>query len=177
MTGSSLLGRKVTWIAATGLALVDQVSKVFFVRFLEPGRSVAIIPGFLDLTLVTNTGGVFGIMRELDGPLRGVLFGLLPLLAIVLMVWYARSLDPSRTWPLAAIGLILGGAAGNLVDRIRLGYVIDFLDAYVGRYHWPAFNLADSGICVGVAMLLLESLIFHKAGDGARPVTPSPPSS
>lgn len=168
---AALTGRAMAWIAAVTVLVLDQASKALFTATLDPHRSVTIIPGFFDLTLVTNTGGVFGILRDLEGPVRGLLFGLLPLAAIALMVWYARSLEPGRRWPLAAIGLILGGAAGNLLDRVRLGYVVDFLDAYVGSYHWPAFNLADSAICVGVAMLLLESLLPHRAENG-RPVAP-----
>ncbi len=166
-------GRRIAWAAAVIVLILDQISKAVFLGILEPGRSVAIIPGFFALTLVTNTGGVFGILRDLDGAPRAVLFGLLPVVAIALMVWYARSLEDDRRSPLAAVGMILGGAAGNLVDRIRWGHVVDFLDAYVGEYHWPAFNLADSAICVGVALLLLDGLVSRRAGDGARPLSPS----
>ncbi len=166
-------GRRITWIAAGTVLLLDQASKAIFLGMLEPGRPVTLIPGFFALTLVTNTGGVFGILRDLDGPLRAILFGLLPVAAIALMIWYARSIDDARRSPLAAIGMILGGAAGNLVDRLRWGHVVDILDAYIGEYHWPAFNLADSAICVGVALLLLDGLASRRTGDDARPLTPS----
>jgi signal peptidase II len=165
-------GRRLTWLSAVVVLVLDQAAKALFLAVLEPGRPVTIIPGFFSLTLVTNTGGVFGILRDLEGPLRSILFGLLPLAAIALMIWYARALGGERRSPLAAIGMILGGAAGNLVDRVRWGHVVDFLDAYVGSYHWPAFNLADSAICIGVALLLLDGLAVRRAGDGARTLTP-----
>jgi signal peptidase II len=168
-------GRRAAWIAAILVAAADQATKASLSGWLMSRGSVTVIPGFLDLTLVTNTGGVFGILRDIDGPVRGLLFGLLPVAAITLMIWYARSLEPSRPWPLVGVGLILGGAAGNLIDRIRLGHVVDFVDAYLGRYHWPAFNLADSSICIGVAMLLFESLALHQAGNGESRIPPSRP--
>jgi signal peptidase II len=172
---SLFAGRNLVWTVAAMLALLDQISKALFVRVLEPGRSLTIIPGFFDLTLVTNTGGVFGLLRDVEGPVRKILFGILPLVAVFLMIRYARSLSPSRSWSMAGIGLIMGGAAGNLVDRLRYGHVVDFLDAYIGELHWPVFNLADSGICVGVAMLLMESFFSRPTGDETRPVAPSPP--
>ncbi|HXI01646.1 MAG TPA: signal peptidase II [Candidatus Saccharimonadales bacterium] len=176
MTGPLLSGRRITWAAAIAVLALDQVSKAALVRALDPDAAVSLVPGLFRLTLVTNTGGVFGILRDLNGPGRSILFGMLPLAAILLLVWYARSINPPRALPLGAIGLILGGAAGNLLDRIRLGHVVDFLDAYVGDWHWPAFNLADSGICVGVALLLLDSLISRPAGEDAPPAAPAPPS-
>jgi signal peptidase II len=170
-----LSGRSFTWVVALVTWTTDQISKLIIMKSLVLGESVSIIPGFFDLTLVTNTGGVFGILRDLEGPLRNLLFSIIPLAAIALMVWYGWNLPHRRRWPRVALGLILGGALGNLMDRLRLGFVVDFLDAYVGRYHWPAFNLADSAICVGVAMLLVEGILFHRTDDGADPA-PSPPA-
>jgi signal peptidase II len=125
---------------------------------LAPGIAMPIVPGFFDLTLVTNTGGIFGILRDAGGLTRNILFSVVPVIAVVLIAWYGWRMQAARRWSRAALGLILGGATGNLIDRFRLGHVIDFLDAYVGTHHWPAFNLADSGICVGVAILLAEGL-------------------
>lgn len=151
-------GRYITWSVALLTLLADQASKLFVVRSLIPGVATPIIPGLFDLTLVTNTGGIFGILRDADGALRSLLFNVIPVAAILLIAWYGWRLPESRPWSRAALGLILGGAAGNLTDRLRLGHVVDFLDAYVGSHHWPAFNLADSGICVGVTLLLAEGL-------------------
>jgi signal peptidase II len=161
------------WIAAAALA-ADQASKALVVRALPPSRSVPVIPGLLDLTLVTNTGGIFGLLRDLEGPARGLLFSAVPAAAILLMIWFGLRLPPGRRWARAALGLILGGAAGNLLDRARLGHVVDFLDVYVGRHHWPAFNVADSGICVGVAILLAEGLLVPQPGG---PPAGRPPST
>ncbi len=165
-------GRTLAWSVALAAGAADQVSKAAVVRFLQPGEAVTVLPGFFDLTLVMNPGGIFGILRDADGPIRSFLFSLVPLAVIVLLVWYGRSLPAGRRWSHTALGLILGGAVGNLADRIRLGHVVDFLDAYLGRHHWPAFNLADSGICIGVAMLLAESLLFGRSGGGTEPAAP-----
>ncbi len=167
-----LQGLRTSLPIAALLAGVDQISKAIIVRTLSPGRPATLIPGFFDLTLVTNTGGVFGIFRDLDDPLRNVLFSAVPITAVVLILWYGRSLPATRRWSHVALGLVLGGAVGNLLDRFRIGHVVDFLDLYVGAYHWPAFNLADSAICVGVAMLLLESLFLQRSGGGTDPAAP-----
>lgn len=167
----ALSDRMLAWIVAAATWGLDQATKALITTYLPPGRSVSILPGLFDLTLVTNTGGIFGILRDLDGPVRKVMFTLIPAAAISLMIWYGSRLPAGRRWPRVALGLILGGAAGNLQDRMSLGHVIDFLDAYIGTHHWPTFNVADSGICVGVTMLLLESFIFRR--DEAEPAQPA----
>lgn len=168
-----LQGLRTSLPIAVLLLGLDQISKAIIVRSLSPGHSATLIPGFFDLTLVTNTGGVFGIFRDLDDLLRNILFSVIPVAAIALILWYGWSLPLVRRWSHVALGLVLGGALGNLLDRFRLGHVVDFLDVYVGAYHWPAFNLADSAICVGVTMLLLESLFLQRSRGGAGPAAPS----
>jgi signal peptidase II len=163
------------WIVALLSAAADQASKAVAVRALSPEQSVHVIPRFFDLTLVTNRGGVFGILRDLDLPLRSVLFSAVPLAAVLLIIWYGWRLPGERAWAGRALGMILGGAAGNLIDRFRLGYVIDFLDVYAGPYHWPAFNLADSCICVGVAILLTEGLVLRRTVEAPPEALPPPP--
>jgi signal peptidase II len=167
-----MTGRNLTWTVAVVFGVADQITKAIVAAALSSGRGIVVVPGFFDLTLVTNAGGIFGILRDVDGALRGILFSAIPAAAILLMVWYGHTLPPGRRWSHAALGLILGGASGNLLDRLRLGHVVDFLDVYVGRHHWPAFNLADSCICVGVTMLLIEGLFFHYASDGPAPAPP-----
>ena len=169
-----LAGRNLTWAAALLTAAADQIGKALIVRSIPPGRGVSVIPGLFDLTLVTNPGGIFGILRDVGGSLRSIIFSAVPAIAILAMLWYGWVLPPDRRWSRAALGLILGGAAGNLIDRIRLGHVVDFLDVYVGTHHWPAFNVADSCICVGVAMLLIEGFFFHRVPDGTAPAAPPP---
>lgn len=141
-----------------GAALVfvlDQLSKWLVVSALRPGAQVGVIPGLFDLTLTYNPGVAFGMMSELSPIIRAALIGLATLAAVTLVLWilvseYAE--DPVGQY---AIAMVLGGALGNVVDRLRLGEVIDFVDIYYGTYHWPAFNLADSAICLGVAILLI----------------------
>lgn len=169
--------RYLPWSVALLTGLADQATKAIVVRFITPGQGLVVIPGFFDLTLVTNPGGIFGILRDVDGPMRRVLFSIIPALAIVLIFWYAWVLSADRRWSRVALGMILGGAAGNLLDRLRLGQVIDFLDVYVGRHHWPAFNLADSCICAGVAMLLVEGIFFERAAGEAGSPAPPPAST
>jgi signal peptidase II len=137
---------------------------------LAPRGSVSVIPGFFSLTYVRNTGAVFGLFRSLAEPWRGLLLTLVPLLAVLFIIVMAMRTAPERRRPLMALGLILGGAVGNLVDRFRFGSVVDFLDVFIGEYHWPAFNLADSAICVGVGLLVLD-IVRSPAAAGDNPST------
>lgn len=130
------------------IALLDQVSKWIAGGQLNLGDSWVLIPGFFHLTLVHNTGGAFGLFSQ-----KTIFFILLSVLTIVFLLWYFRRVAQKTPWLVWPIGMVLGGAVGNLIDRVRLGYVVDFLDFFVGVWHWPAFNLADSGICVGLAIL------------------------
>jgi len=163
---STFRGRTLAWIVAGLTFGADQISKALIVATLIPGVSSPIVPGIFDLTLVTNAGGIFGILRDADGALRNILFSAVPVVAIGLMLWVGWNLPTERVWAGIALGLILGGASGNLCDRLRLGHVVDFLDAYIGDHHWPAFNLADSGILVGVVLLLTEGLFTKAPKDG-----------
>ncbi len=175
MTGGS--GRRLAYLAIT-LAVVasDRFTKILAESHLDPYRSVTVIPDLFDLTLVRNPGGVFGILKNLDPGFRSILFTLIPLVAILLIAWYAMRVAAEHIGTHVSLALILGGAIGNLIDRLKTGHVTDFLDFYWRGYHWPAFNLADSAICVGVGLLLVESLfsaddaVLH---DETRPAEPS----
>lgn len=134
----------------------DQLTKAMIVSRLAVHASVQVVPGFFNLTLVTNRGALFGMLHDLPDPHRAVLFTAVPALAVALVLLFQWRTAPDDRLAQAALALILGGAAGNLGDRIRLGHVIDFLDVYVGTRHWPAFNVADSAICVGVGLLLYD---------------------
>jgi signal peptidase II len=164
-------------ILAGVVILLDQASKEVMTVFLAPRRSVTVIPGLFDLTYVRNSGAVFGLFRDLTSPWRGLLLTLVPLVAVGVILALALRTPGERRRPLAALGLILGGAIGNLIDRVRFGSVVDFLDVYIGSLHWPAFNLADSAICIGVSLLLLD-MASQPAGNDAPaghdgPVLPS----
>lgn len=141
---------------AIAVALADQATKWAMLLWLQGiGHKLTVTP-FFDLVLVYNRGASFGLF-DTDSPWgRWLLSGFAMVIVAGLLVWMTRT----RERPLAfALGLIAGGAAGNLVDRVLLGHVVDFLDFHIGGYHWPAFNLADSAITVGVAIVLYGSLI------------------
>ncbi len=143
-------------LSAFVLAL-DQWSKWWLEGTLEPHERIEVVPGFFDLVHVQNTGIAFGLFpagRELLGTLILTLLGLAAL--TVVAVYYRRTSEREALL-LAALALVLGGAVGNLVDRIMQRAVTDFLDVYVGAYHWPAFNVADSAVTLGIACLLTHS--------------------
>jgi len=137
----------------------DQLTKLWALGRLDPSQPIAIVPGLVDLTLVLNPGVAFGIFAGVPAEWRW-LVTLFSLAALVLLCSLATRIVPDGGWlgPVA-LGLVFGGAAGNLLDRWRLGAVVDFLDVHWQGYHWPAFNVADSAITVGV-LLLAGQLAF-----------------
>jgi len=141
---------------AASTLVVDQATKVAATTWLLPRGSVQVIPGFFDLSYVLNRGAVFGIFRGLQDPYRGLLLTIVPIIALVVVLAMVMRTPTDRLRTHAALGLILGGALGNLLDRLRLGAVVDFLEFYVGQYHWPNFNAADSAICIGVTLLVID---------------------
>lgn len=138
--------------------IVDQFTKFLIHTRFRWGQSYTLISGFFDLTYVRNTGAAFGLLRDASPNFREPFFIFLPILVVaVLLFVYWRS-RPSDGWNALGLVLVLSGAIGNLVDRLRLGYVIDFLDFhYAEVYHFPSFNVADSCICVGIGILFLLS--------------------
>jgi signal peptidase II len=146
---------------ATTLAIVvsDQVVKRVVVSLLNIGESVNVLGTFARLTRTENTGAAFGLLRG-----RGPLFILISLLASIAIVAFSREIAKMGRWERVGFGLILGGALGNLIDRIRLGVVVDFIDIGVGRVRWPAFNVADSAITIGVIMLALTLVLAARSG-------------
>ncbi len=143
-----------------GLALVvsvlDQVTKLVASAQLEYGVPHAVMPGF-NLTLLHNTGAAFSMLNQADGWQRWLFSGIALVVASGLSWWLTR-MDRSDRVEVCALVLILGGAVGNLIDRLRLGYVVDFIQVYYQQYAFPAFNIADSAITVGAFLLLLRSV-------------------
>jgi signal peptidase II len=144
---------------AAVVVLLDQITKLIALDRLTLGVPVIVVDGLLALTLVMNTGLAFGLLAGIPPGWRW-LVGLLSLMALVVLLRVALRILPSGGWrEQAAIGLIFGGAVGNLIDRTRFGAVVDFVDVYVRDWHWPAFNVADSAITVGVAALALVVML------------------
>jgi signal peptidase II len=141
----------------TGLILIlDQITKFYVDASMRLHESIPVIQGFFSITYVRNPGAAFGFLADASPLFRSIFFVAVTVLAIILVVhyiWKSRAEEPFLTF---ALSLVLSGAVGNLIDRVRLGEVIDFLDVYIGSYHWPAFNVADSAISVGAVILFIE---------------------
>jgi signal peptidase II len=146
---------------AIAVAVLDQLSKAGILGFFAgqvPGEHEEVTP-FFNIVLIYNRGMSFGLFNG-GGGLNAVLFSLVAAAIVTaLLYWLSRVESPLLA---IAIGLIIGGAIGNVVDRIRLGAVVDFLDFHVGSWHWPAFNVADSAISVGVAVMLVDGLLLRR---------------
>lgn len=145
------------WLWLSGLVIVlDQLTKWAAQNTLILHHPVPVLP-FFNLTLMYNTGAAFSFLAGAAGWQRWFFTVLSLLIGIVLLIWMTR-LHSRQNLLAAALALILGGAIGNLIDRIVHGYVIDFIDVYYGPWHWPAFNVADSSITVGAVLLVIDTL-------------------
>jgi signal peptidase II len=150
--------RLKAYSAAAAVFALDRLAKWIVETRLSLADTYSVIPGFFDIVRAQNSGVAFGVFNESTFPWRTTLLVLVSVVAVVVIgaiVWEARQIDPLSLWGYA---LILGGAAGNLLDRVVSGRVTDFLDFYIRDYHWPAFNVADSALVVGCGLLLLEAL-------------------
>ncbi len=150
------------WLWLSLLAVVlDQISKLAIAGSMQLYQSIQVVP-FFKLTYVHNTGAAFSFLSEAGGWQRWFFAGLALMISVVIAVWLAR-LKTNETLLAVALALVLGGAVGNLIDRLVYGYVIDFLDVYYETWHWPAFNIADSAITLGVILMLAESFGVGKS--------------
>ncbi|WP_417908582.1 signal peptidase II [Candidatus Electronema sp. PJ] len=145
------------------VVISDQLTKLWIVENFALHDSLPVIPGFFNLVLVHNTGAAFGMLSNMPLLWRQVFFVGVASTALIVMVLMQCKLG--RQHPLYAVsfGLISGGAVGNVIDRLKQGSVIDFLDFHISGYHWPAFNVADSGITVGVGIFLLIQFLEDRA--------------
>ncbi len=148
------------WLSLV-IIIADQITKHLVTKHLVYRQANEIISGF-NLTLVHNTGAAFSFLSEAGGWQRWFFIVLTSAVSLGLIYWLG-TLAKQRIWLAAALALVLGGALGNLWDRIMLGYVIDFIDVYYAQWHWPAFNVADSSICVGAGMLIIDAIWFDQA--------------
>ncbi len=148
---------------------LDQVSKVQIMQTMRLHESIPIVPNFFSITYIRNPGAAFGILASSSNGFRLLFFGFASLLALVLLGAIFFRLRHDDWVGQLSIAAIFGGALGNLLDRVRFGEVIDFLDFYVDAYHWPAFNVADAAISVGVCFLIAHFALEKKQEAG--PVT------
>ena len=147
-------------IAAAGIYLADQASKAWAVRRLRFGADKTLIQGFLDFVYTENSGIAFGQLQE-GGSFGRWFFVVLAIAAAIAVLFYFFRTARNDDRVLGACALLLAGICGNLTDRVRFGYVVDFIVVHAGQYHWPTFNVADASICLG-ALLLAFDLIFSK---------------
>ena len=155
--------RNILFLAATFLViLLDQATKAWIISTMRLYDSFAVIGGFFNITHVRNPGAAFGFLAGASPLFRYIFFMSVAVAAILLILHYLRVSRIEETSLVSALALILAGAVGNLIDRVRFGEVVDFLDVYIGSYHWPAFNVADSAITVGAAILIVVLLQKRK---------------
>jgi len=145
---------KWLWLSLL-IIILDQATKLWASHSLDFNQPVAVLP-YLNLTLLYNTGAAFSLLAQAGGWQRWFLTVLALFVSAFIITWLSR-LQPQQRWLAVALALILGGALGNVIDRIIYGYVIDFIDVYYQNWHWPAFNIADSAISVGAVMLIIDA--------------------
>jgi signal peptidase II len=139
-----------------GILVLDRWSKATIQSRFDLNESASVIDGFFNITYVQNTGVAFGIFSSISSPAKSLLLSVFTAFAAVIVIVYSARTPVRNRLLQVALALILGGAIGNLYDRLAYGYVVDFLEFYVSSYHWPSFNVADSAITVGVFLLALE---------------------
>jgi len=152
------------FLVSAAIVLADQLAKSAVLARFAPGERLE-VTGFFNLVLAFNRGAAFSFLAGAGGWQTPLLVGFALIAAVVVSVLLLRS--PGRTLFCAGLALILGGALGNVIDRLRFGHVVDFLDLHAAGWHWPAFNVADSAITVGAALLILDGFRHHEGRAGA----------
>ncbi len=152
---------KYFWLAviAGGIVIADQVTKHIILQEVGLHASIPVIPGFFHITHIQNPGGAFGFLANQSAVVRGILFLFVSTLAVGLVLWFYHKTPPTHRWLAAGFALIVGGAIGNLIDRVRFGKVVDFLDFFIRGWHWPAFNVADSAITIGITIFIIHVVL------------------
>jgi signal peptidase II len=162
-------GRKLELTLGAIVVVADQITKAVVRQTLPQYESVSLLPGFIDLTHVRNTGAAFGLFNAVQFPLKPAVMLVVALLALAAIAVYAAQLREEERMARSGLALVLGGAIGNLIDRAATGYVLDFVDVYYGGAHFWAFNVADAAISVGAALVIIDVLF---SGSTRRPETP-----
>ncbi|MGQ0545951.1 MAG: signal peptidase II [Betaproteobacteria bacterium] len=154
------MSRSWPWFAlAAAIVAADQLTKALVLAAFEPGERLALTP-FLNLVLAFNKGAAFSLLAQAPGWQTPVLIAIALAAVAILSVLIVR--NPGRRLLCTGLALVLGGALGNLIDRLRVGHVVEFVDLLAAGWHWPAFNVADSAITVGAVLLILEGFVGHE---------------
>ena len=156
--------KRLELLVAVVIVVLDQAVKALVRGAFELHESHEVIPGFFNLTRVHNYGAAFGLMNTVDFPFKTAVLSTVAAVALSMLALYATRLPPDQRFARFGLALIVGGAAGNLIDRISAGYVVDFVDVYWGDWHFWAFNVADAAITVGVAFMILDLLNIRMSG-------------
>lgn len=164
----------MNWRWGLGVAalvlVVDQLSKLWLIDLVRAAGGHIEVTGFFNLVMVWNRGISFGLLPS-EGAGRWLLIAVTAGIVVALLVWLARV---KERWLALSLGLVIGGASGNIIDRVVYGAVADFFDVHAFGYHWPAFNVADSAIVVGVGMLALDALTGRRQRDGSNEIGTAP---
>lgn len=154
---TTAIPRLPMWLSTVVLFL-DQIVKMLIRPKLGLYESISLIPGFFSLTRIHNTGAAFGLMDGVDFPFKAAVLALVQTTALIGLAVYISAIASDQRLTRTGLALVIGGAAGNLIDRVRFGYVLDFFDFYWRGWHFWAFNVADAAISIGVALMILEML-------------------
>ncbi|MBN2078384.1 MAG: signal peptidase II [Spirochaetes bacterium] len=154
----------IFFITLALVAGLDQLSKWYIASTMSLHASYPVIDGFFNITYIRNPGAAFGFLANAAPLFRSGFLIVVSAAAIVMILYYLAQNRSGGVLLTGALSLIMGGAAGNLIDRVRFGNVVDFLDVYAGAWHWPAFNVADSAISIGAVLLVIEMFRKRRAG-------------
>jgi signal peptidase II len=164
----STLYRGAYLAVSLAVLFLDQWTKGIITRTMEVHQSRTVIADVFDLTYVRNSGAAFGLFASVDSSLKAILLNSVAVIVFLVVSAYALRSSHRSVRLQVGLALILGGAVGNLLDRVRFGYVVDFLDFSISGHHWPAFNVADSAICIGVGLLFLD-MLRNEDSEAPRP--------
>ncbi len=159
--GPAAWRRPEVWITLL-IVVLDQLTKILVLQRIALHETVSVIPGLLNLTYVRNTGAAFGMLNAHDFAYKPVIVAALAVGALLGILWYARTFAGESAAARYGFVLIVAGAVGNLIDRLTLGYVVDFVDFYVGTWHFWAFNVADAAITVGATLFIADTLFTRR---------------
>jgi signal peptidase II len=147
------------YVLTLAVLVLDHVTKWLARDRLDPEHAIELIPGYLRISYVSNTGVAFGLFRDLDSPWKPYVLAAMAIVAVIVILVYSLRMPSSRILLQCALAVIMGGILGNFVDRILQGYVVDFIEFHIRDvFHWPTFNVADSAITVGIGLLLIDAV-------------------